>query len=1049
MDCSSCEHSNRDSARYCVHCGTPLYALCPRCSASAYEGDVYCGGCGVRLPAGTQPRFAGESAEEQRDTARGGDRQEGRGPSRQVVPAGESERRTVTILFADIAGFTSLSEKLDPEDVTTLMNGCLKMLADIVVRYEGYVDKFIGDCVMAVFGAPIAHENHPELAVRTALTMRQEMERFNERLPVKIDKDLALHIGINSGLVIAGNVGSDAKRNYTVMGDAVNLAARLESIAKDGQIFVSGYTWNLTRTLFEFNELEPIPVKGKRDPVAVYEVLKEKPDAGDRKSSTVVPLVGRSKEMVQLKSCAEHLLDGIGQVVMLVSEPGIGKSRTHLELKAQFKPGEVLVLEGVCRSFSRSTSYYVFVELLKSLLSVDPDDASEAIAEKVASNLPELLGEDPGRTETKKTIALIAHLLGVEPQQEGILPSDAQELKIATFSAIGHCLMRICRQEPLMIAIENVHYADPTSVELISYLFEVTRKAPIMLVLLMRPVKDHPSVKLAPVGRRMLDDAFTEIIFHRLSDADCDEFVRTMLQARSVPEEVLRMISSRAEGNPLYLEEIARGLGDEKVIERDANGDIRVLRDLKSVNIPGSIQGIVMGRIDKLPQNLKDVLQVAATIGPVFRYELIRRIFKSKNVEQRLNQLCDLEILFESRTFPEIEYSFRNVLVQEAVYSTMLNKKARELHQAVAQTIEALDGDRLDSLSETLAHHWLLGGDNPRAMAYLVSGGMRAKAAFANDEAAVQLHQALELAEQAKGKVNIDLAAVWQALSEVLDLSGDLTGARNAAEKLAAQTQNKVAKADAIRQIGRLCEKMGDRSGAALQYGEALDLLSDSQQTPEYAKILLNQSWLSSREKDFNGAIARATQALGIFTAAGLNDQIALTYNNLGVFYEGLGDVDKALDYNRRSLALFDELGDRRQIGNLHLSLGFVLSKRKEWTEALEHFDKAQETMQRIGNRIGAATVLGNRATCLTALGRIAEAEGSLRQALQAARDLDLPRRVVAAEIALAEHLARHGDPGEARKLAETALTSADSLELKQDRGRAEHLLSLLAAPSA
>jgi tetratricopeptide (TPR) repeat protein len=484
------------------------------------------------------------------------------------------------------------------------------------------------------------------------------------------------------------------------------------------------------------------------------------------------------------------------------------------------------------------------------------------------------------------------------------------------------------------------------------------------------------------------------------------------------------------------------------VIERDESGAIRVLRDLKSVNIPGSIQGIVMARIDKLAQALKDVLQVAATIGPVFRYELIRRIFKGKNVEQRLNQLCDLEILFESRTFPEIEYSFRNVLIQEAVYSTMLHKKARELHQSVAHAIEALDSDRLELLSESLAHHWLCAGDIARAVTYLISGGLRAKHAFANDEAAVQLHQAIELAGQETSKVEIDLQPVWQALSEVLDLAGDLAGARHAAEKLVALITDKRAKADAIRQVGRLCEKAGDRPGAALHYGEALELLSDQQQSPEYAKVLLNQSWLSSRDKNYDGAIAQATQALGIFTAAGLNDQIALTYNNLGVFYEGLGDLDKALDYNRRSLTLFDELGDRRQIGNLHLSLGFVLSKRKDWNEALEHFDKAQETMARIGNRLGAATVLGNRAACLTALGRLSEAEVSLRQALQSARDLDLPRRVVGAEVQLAEHLARHGDPAEARKLAEKALSSAGGLGLKQDQSRAEHLLSLLAAPS-
>ncbi|MBV8169022.1 MAG: AAA family ATPase, partial [Alphaproteobacteria bacterium] len=346
--------------RYCTRCGTPLFLVCFKCNTPAQEGDAFCGGCGFRLihaaagaPLPVMPLPAARPA-----AAR---------PGAAINPATlESERKNVTVLFADIAGFTAMSEKLDAEDVTTLMNGCLRMLADVVVRYEGYVDKFIGDCVMAIFGAPIAHENHPELAVRAALAMHKEMEEYNKKLPTKIDKKLALHTGINTGMVIAGGVGSDTKMEYTVMGDTVNLASRLESIAKDGQIFVSGYTYNLTRHLFEFLRHEPIKVKGKQAPVAVYEVLKAKSPSGqDAKTDAAPPLVGRSSEIDTLQKCARALMAGHGQAVFLISEPGIGKSRVQLELKNRFKPGEIQVIEGSCRSFSRSTTYAVFSEIFK------------------------------------------------------------------------------------------------------------------------------------------------------------------------------------------------------------------------------------------------------------------------------------------------------------------------------------------------------------------------------------------------------------------------------------------------------------------------------------------------------------------------------------------------------------------------------------------------------------------------------------------------------------------------------------------------------------
>ncbi|HEY5719839.1 MAG TPA: adenylate/guanylate cyclase domain-containing protein, partial [Gammaproteobacteria bacterium] len=299
MNCRACSAPNRDLAHFCTRCGAPLVRACPRCAAAAEAEDRYCAGCGAHLPAGDELPALPLPAARQTQPRRPSKPVQADAIAPQAPARLEAERKNVTVLFADISGFTSMSEKLDPEDVTTVMNGALNVLANAVSKYEGYIDKFIGDCVMALFGAPITHENDPELAIRAALEMRRGLEHYNAGLPVRLEVPLTLHIGINSGVVIAGGMGSDQKLEYTVMGDTVNLASRLESNAGSGQIFVSSFTYNLTRELFEFTSHEPIKVKGKKDPVAVYEVTGERQArAASSARLEAAKLVGRTREML-------------------------------------------------------------------------------------------------------------------------------------------------------------------------------------------------------------------------------------------------------------------------------------------------------------------------------------------------------------------------------------------------------------------------------------------------------------------------------------------------------------------------------------------------------------------------------------------------------------------------------------------------------------------------------------------------------------------------------------------------------------------------------
>lgn len=969
---------------------------------------MYCGGCGARI--GSDPG-SGSFLQTASCPALPG---QGLAVREKAGRIYESERKNVTVLFADISGSMAMCEKLDPEEVTHIMNECLKVLADCVNKYEGYVDKFIGDCIMAIFGAPITHENDPELALQAALEMKKEIEEYNKTLTVKLEKPLTLHIGINTGPVIAGGVGSDNKMEYTVMGDTVNLASRLESIAGSRQIFISGYTYNLTRDLFDFVRHEPIKIKGKKEPVAIYELIKAKPVQERKNLGKIVPLVGRRHELSVLKGCAKRFVEGYGQVITLMSDPGIGKSRIQMEVKKQFKEVQVQIIEGIGKSFNRSTGYSLFSDIFKSLFNIDSEDSEDSVAEKISNNLPILLGLDQEMlsAEIREAIVFIGNLMGVDlsPEYDIPLPQmEAQEIRMSTFRSVAWFFKRLSHFKPLLLVFENLHYSDNTSVELIAYLFEVLKDDAIMILLLMRPIKDHPCSKLSTIARKVYEERSKEILFKRLKPSECDEFVRNFMQSEDVPEGLYRLIRERGDGNPLYIEEIIRSLLDEGLIERTSDGKVLILKDLDKITMPSSIQGVIMARIDRLPSALKDTLHAAAVIGPVFKHTLIERVAYAPDIDERLNELEELGLIIESRSFPEIEYSFRSILIQEAIYSILLHKKQKELHLRVADEIERLYEERLEDYFEVLAHHHLKAGNLEKAYQYTAKTGMKAKENFSNEDAAEFLLRAIDLA---KG-ITVPLAErkeIYIALSEVKELMGDMDGAIEAWKNAMVLMEDKVEKADAIRNIGRIHEKRGSKETALQVYEDAYAILKDHPEAVETGMLYMNQSWVLNRLRQHDVAIQKAMNALEIFERYGDQEKIAHLCNNLAVIYEHTGNFEKALEFNHRSYQYFLELGNKRQIGNIYLSLGYLHNKMNELETALDYFDKSFESMDRIGNRFGTSTALMSKGRCCIDLNMLDEAERVLLQALGIHRDLDLKRKIVANEIALCNVYLRNGD---------------------------------------
>lgn len=1003
--------------------------------------DIFCGGCGHRLPAqAVRPVLTSSTPSPAKALAANG--AEGTAPA--------SARKYVTVLFADISGFTAMSEKLDPEDVTDLMNGCLSRMADVVMKYEGYVDKFVGDCIMALFGAPIAHENDPELAVRAALEMREVTRDYNKQLPVKLEKPLTLHIGINSGMVIAGGVGSDDNMAYTAMGDTVNLASRMESIAGGGQIFISKFTHNLVRNKFDFKEHEPIKVKGKQDPVSVYEVegIRTSRPVSDQPVKT--PLIGRSEEMKSLHKRNDQVLTGEAQVVFLTSDAGIGKSRVQREIETYLRDKEVQILQGTCHSFSRSTSYYLFAELIKGIMDIDSTDLPDTMAEKLAANLPLVAGlpEHPLPDEAKEAIVFLGSILGLDLGSEydiHIQQMDAQDVMMSIFRSLQWLLERLTVSKPLILILEDLHYADTISIDVLRFLFEKLDQMQILLLLLLRPEKGHPSEYLPIQAERNLGNRCTILTFSRLRPEESDQMTRGLLQREDVPESVLNMVRQRADGNPFYIEAIVRDLMDNRIIEVSDAHPVRVIKNLDEVAIPDTIQGMVVSQIDRLPVDLKDILQSAAVIGPVFKLELIKQVVIDAQLEDRLQRLASMDMIFESKSFPEIEYSFKNMLIQEAAYSCLLLKKQRELHALVAAALEKTYQDRLDDYFEQLAHHYQQAQKTEKAYTYTVKSALKSKKIFANPNAVEHFQTALELRDSVENP-DPPLSDVYIWISEVYELTGDLEEAIDARKQAVEHLADELQRADSQRHVGRIQEKQGKKEEALETYQAVHTILDQHPDSLEMARLLMNESWVLNRMRQTDEAIDTCQRALALFETHQAMEDIAQAHNNLAVFYESRQEMDLALQHNLKSMGLFTSLNNKRKLANVFLSLGYVYDKRNERDTALDYFESAIVTMEKIGNRYGAGTSLMAKGRCYMDMDRLDEAESVLIRALKNHRELNLNLKITANEIALAKVYTGTDNYQTARTHLSKARTIAEADDNRSDLGKVTHQEALLLA---
>jgi class 3 adenylate cyclase len=553
-------------------------------------------------------------------------------PAASTALALKGERKHVTVMFADISGFTAMSEKLDPEEVRGMINGCFERLGAVIDRYGGHIDKFIGDEIMALFGAPQAHENDPERALRAALEMMLALDGFNAEHAVLLPKPLALHFGINSGLVIAGGIGTAQRQDYSVMGDTVNLAARLEDASEAGEILVGEDTYRLTAPLFEFEPLKPMSLKGKEKPVQIYRLLRTKAAPGQVRgiAGLYSPMVGRDYELGQAQAVLANFSEGRGGLISVVGEAGLGKSRliTELGLGRQ-QTNQVDWAIGRALSYGESASYLVAREVLRSALGVGPEAATAEVGQTLRAEVERLFAG-----HTAEVYPYLAHLLETpldESAAQRLKYLEGEALHQRILQAVRQYLQAKTRQQPLVMVWEDLHWGDPSSLELLEFLLPLTQSSPLLLILIYRPAREQRIWAFHQRVKTRMGEAHRVITLSPLTYQESSYLLDNLLESSPLPPQIRQLILNKAEGNPFYIEEVIRSLIDSGGLTRAAAGQGWVATAaIGDIAIPDSLQGVIMARIDRLDPETKRVLQVASVIGRTFPYQLLADVVSER-----------------------------------------------------------------------------------------------------------------------------------------------------------------------------------------------------------------------------------------------------------------------------------------------------------------------------------------------------------------------------------------------------------------------------------
>ncbi len=724
MKCPKCQFENPDSAKFCNECGSKLETACSACGKANPLSSKFCSECGHKIVIpNEQPSqelsFDEKLAKIQRYLPK--DLTQKILAQRDKI---EGERKQVTVMFCDMEGFTSLTEKLGSERMYSIMDEVYEILIHKVHDYEGTVNELIGDGIMALFGAPIALEDAPQRAIRSALAIHREINRFSEQLKSESRiPPIKMRIGIHTGPVVVGTLGNDLRVEFKVVGDTVSLASRMEGLAEPGTTFVTEDTFKLTEGFFRFESLGEKEVKGKREPIKVYQVIapstrRTKFDVSAERGLT--PLVGRERELELLLDGFQRAKLGKGQAFSIISEAGVGKSRLLYEFRKAVANEDVNFLEGKCLSYSRGTAYHPVIDILKSTFDIQEEERDQEIREKGKRGLEIMKVDEPS------TLPFLLELLSVKESGIDQISMSPEAKKDRIIEAIKRIVLKGSEMKPLILAIEDLHWMDRSSEDVIRSILESIPGTRIFLIFTYRPQFIHTW------GIRSYHN---QLILHRLSNKESFEIVTHILGTKEIERTLEGLIIEKAEGVPFFIEQFIKSLTDLKIIEKKENV-CRLSKDIHQLTIPSTIRDVIMARVDSLPERAKEVIQTGSVIEREFSYPLINRVtgLPEKELLSHLSILKDSELLYERGIYPQSNYIFKHALTREVVYDSILDKRKKKLHEEIGNAIEELYKDNSSEYYEVLAEHYFVSENDSKSAEYSKLASRKAeKTASLND----------------------------------------------------------------------------------------------------------------------------------------------------------------------------------------------------------------------------------------------------------------------------------------------------------------------------
>jgi class 3 adenylate cyclase/tetratricopeptide (TPR) repeat protein len=864
MRCLRCESDNPEGTKFCIECGLPLRVQCPRCGADTLPRAKFCGECGTPLTAQSPPPPVALPPSPLRYTP--GYLAEKILTSKAAL---EGERKQVTVLFADLKGSMELLADRDPEDARQLLDPVLERMMAAVHRYEGTVNQVMGDGIMALFGAPLAHEDHAVRACYAALAMQEAIYRYGEEVRRTHGVAVQVRVGLHSGEVVVRTIGNDLHMDYSAIGQTTHLAARMEQLATPGRTLLTGETLRLAEGFIQVHALGPVPVKGLPDPVDVCELVGA--TAVHRRLQAtaargLTQFVGRQVELDGLRQALERAKAGHGQVVAAVGEPGVGKSRLVYEFVHSHHIRDWLVLESASVSYGKATPYFPVIDLLQRYCHLEGPDDSRTIRAKVTGQVLTL--DDM----LQDTIPALLALLDALPADHPFQHLDPLQRRQRTLAALKQVLLRESQVQPLLVVFEDLHWIDSETQALLDSLVESLPTARLLLLVNYRPEYQH-----AWGGKTY----YTQLRLDPLPPASANELLQALLGDDHSLAPLRPLLIERTEGNPFFLEESIRTLVETGVLS-GAPGTYHLGTPLDRLQVPATVQAVLAARIDRLPPEEKRLLQTAAVIGTEVPWPLLQAIAElpEDTLHRSLTHLQAAEFLYETRLFPEHAYTFKHALTHVVAYESLLQERRRSLHARIVEALETLVGERVAEQVERLAHHALRGEVWDKALAYGRQAGEKALARSACREAVGYFEQALSTLPHLPQKHDTREQAIdlRLALRSALFASGD---------------------------SGRIL--------VYLQEAEALAVtLDDPRRLGQIA------GYLSAHFRNvgaYDRAITAAQRSLSLATAAGDTVVHALANLYLGAAYWAQGGYRQAIDCLGQTVASLQGAERRERLG--------------------------------------------------------------------------------------------------------------------------------------